>query len=122
MKQRTKLNAAGKQYFDLQYGQAWVYNKKWSFFTTTAILLAAVAAGFATVEIIEGKYGKTHYFRTNDGQLIREQYTDYTNGFDTWNPYKLPSGIVELSLTGVYETTLEDIEAVALMHSLPSIY
>lgn len=119
---RIKLNAIGKQYFDLTYGTPWVFNKKWSFYTTTAILLQAVEAGFATVEVVKGEYGKTHYFRTNDGRLIRKQYTDYTNGFDTWNPYKLPDGICELSKEGVYITTIEDIEAAALMHALPSVY
>lgn len=119
---RIKLNAVAQSYFDLTYGKPWVFNNKWSFSTTTAIILQAVAAGFATMEIVKGQYGRTHYFRTNDGQLIRKQYTDYSNGFDTWNPYMLPAGIIELSKTGVYETTVDDIEAVGLMHSLPSLY
>lgn len=119
---RIQLNAAGKQYFDLVYGTPWIFNGKRSFHTTTAILLQAVEAGFATVEIEKGTYGQTRYFRTNDGQLIRKQYTDYTNGFDTWNPYTLPDGIYNLSKEGVYDITCDDIDAVTLMHALPSVY
>lgn len=121
-KNRIIRGAAGVQYFDLTYGTPWVYNKVWSFYTTTAILLQAVDAGFATVEILSGTYGHTHMFRTMDGQLIRQQYTDYNRGFDTWNPYKLPHGICNLSKTGVYEITLDDIEARALFSLLPSLY
>lgn len=119
---RIQLNAAGKQYFDLVCGTPWVFNKKWSFYTTTAVLLQAVDAGFATVEIVKGEYGQTHFFRTVDGQLIRKQYTDYTNGFDTWNPYRLPVGINNLSKEGVYNVTCDDIDAACLMFVLPSVY
>lgn len=122
MKTRIPLNAVAQPIFDLTYGSASVYQGKWSFYTITAILLEAVEAGFATVEIIEGNYGRTHYFRANDGQLIHQQYTDYTRGFDTWNRQKLPTGITSLSKVGVYQVTAEDVEAAILMQSLPSLY
>jgi hypothetical protein len=110
---RISTNAKGQPYFELVSGQSWYdrANKTWRFYTPNGVLLQAVAEGYAKEIVEQGTYGKTYRWYANDGKLIREFYSDDTQGFDTWNSYELNKGVFNLSKEGVYEITFADIEA-----------
>jgi hypothetical protein len=105
---RISINALGQPYFELICGDGW-YNPIGK--STNGVLMQAVAEGYAKEIIEHGVYGATYKWFTNDGKLIREFYSDYTRGFDTWNSYELKTGIFNLTKEGAYKVTLEDIEA-----------